>query len=103
MTKNEIVERLNELFKTDEVTIDNLENYKYDISVNGKNYSVYLAGTDEMWDLDEFFQIGIDEEGNEYKFFFTTKDEEGNDIELCDVDYSEAYKVRPTYRVGSNC
>ena len=103
MTKIEIVERLNELYKTDEVTADNLSNYKYNIQVNGKTYSVYLAGTDEMFDLDEFFQIGIDEEGNEYKFFFATKDEEGNDIALEDVDYTEAYKVRPTYRVVSNC
>ena len=89
MTKQEIANRINKINKISEATADNVENYKMNIECNGKIYDVYLAGNDEMFDLNEFYQIGIDpSNGKEYKFFF-----DAPDGDLDDIDYTEAYRM----------
>ena len=63
------------------------------IDVNGETYHVYLAGNDEMFDLNEFYQIGLDGMGSEWEFYYATTDENGDDIGLGDIDYSKSYRV----------
>lgn len=96
MTKEELMNRVNTIAKSSIATSEkDLESLKINVNVDGKTYSVYLTGTDEMFDGDEFYQVGIDDAGNEYKFFYGTNDQNGNDIELDCIDYSSAYRMEP--------
>ena len=87
MTKTEL---LNSIENASRRTIseDELENLFRDVNCNGKIYSVYLCGTDEMFDNNEFYQIGIDADGKQYEFFFDV-----SNCALEDADYSHAYRV----------
>lgn len=97
MTKEELISRVNEIAKSSIATSEkDLENLKININVDGETYSVYLAGTDEMIEMGEFFQIGIDARtGKEYRFYYSTTDEDGNPIELDDIDYENACRMEP--------
>lgn len=89
MTKEELMNRLH-------LSEKDLEILKTDVTVDGETYSVYLTGTDEMIEMGEFFQIGIDTKtGKEYRFYYSTTDEDGNDIDLDCIDYENAYRMEP--------
>lgn len=89
MTKEELMNRLH-------LSEKDLEILKTDVTVDGETYSVYLTGNDEMWELNEFYQIGHDvKTGKEYRFYYSTTDEDGNPIELDDIDYENAYRMEP--------
>lgn len=89
MTKEELMNRLHKSEK-------DLEILKTNVTVDGETYSVYLTGTDEMWELNEFYQIGHDiKTGKAYRFYYSTTDENGNPIELDDIDYKNAYRMEP--------
>ena len=93
MTNKEIAERMNELSRTNHWKDSNIGDALIDIDVNGETYHVYLAGNDEMFDLNEFYQIGLDGKGSEWEFYYATTDENGDDIGLGDIDYSKSYRV----------
>lgn len=96
MTKEELMNRVNTIAKSSIATSEkDLESLKINVDVDGKTYSVYLTGTDEMFEMDEFFQIGIDDSGKEYRFYYSTTDEDGNEIALDDIDYENAYRMEP--------
>lgn len=95
MTNSELVERINGIVGYDVATEEYLNTFRENVNVDGKDYPVYLCGNDEMFDGNEFYQVGIDDSGNEYKFFYDTKDQNGNDIELDCIDHSRAYRMEP--------
>lgn len=70
------------------ISDSDLETMLCNVTCNGKIYSVYLCGTDEMFDGNEFYQIGIDADGKQYEFFFDV-----SNCALEDADYSHAYRV----------
>lgn len=59
------------------------------IEVDGENYHVFMVGTDECFDINEFFQYGITDDNRILKFYFVLPD----DGELDNVDYNHAYRV----------
>ena len=99
MTRQEIAERLNELSRTNHWKDSNIDDALTDIDVNGETYHVYLAGNDEMFDLNEFYQIGLDGKGGEWEFYYATTDENGDDIDLGDIDYSKSYRAEKVKEV----
>ena len=87
MTREELREAIENASRR-AVSDADLETMLCDVNCNGKIYSVYLCGTDEMFEGNEFYQIGIDADGKQYEFYF--------DISNCaveDADYSHAYRM----------
>lgn len=64
-----------------------------DITVNGETFkNITLIGNDECFDLDDFYQYGVDDE-HIYKFYYGTCDADGEEIALDCIDYSKAERV----------
>ena len=65
-------------------------NYR-DIDVDGESYKhILLVGTDECFDLDEFYQYGITDDCRILKFYYDLDPEE---TDYGNVDYEKAYRV----------
>lgn len=60
------------------------------VLVDGVSYKIYMVGTDECFDMDEFYQYGITDDNHLLKFYFDLP--EGLD-DLGNVDYEHAYRV----------
>lgn len=90
MTKDELIKIINsiEIYHTvDENRIDII--YRTRVTCDEKTYDVYLCGDDEMFELDEFFQIGIDPINDKfYKFYYNAEE-----TPLDDIDYSKADRM----------
>jgi hypothetical protein len=100
--KKRIAELLNKWFKADPVydknkpwyaKESNLDHYFVHVTVDNEAYDVYMGGNDEMFDGNEFYQMGVTKDGKVYRFYFDTVDENGNDIELDCIDYTKAYRA----------
>lgn len=89
MTRAKLMELISRAIKKDVITDIELDNYRTTVKCDGKIYIVYLAGNDEMFNLDgEFYQIGIDPINDRiYKFFFKVPEN------FDDIDYTEAYRM----------
>jgi len=89
MTRENLINIINRAIRVGTITAKDLDLYRTNVECNGKAYDVYLAGNDEMFDLNEFYQIGIDPINDKiYKFFFEVGQED-----LGDIDYSKAYRM----------
>lgn len=63
------------------------------VLVDGVSYKIYMVGTDECFDMDEFYQYGITDNNRLLKFYFDLPDDDDFDGDLSNVDYSQAYRV----------
>lgn len=104
MSKKEVAELLNRWFRNDPaydkdepwyVKESNIDNFLTRVTVDNKTYDVYIGGNDEMFDVDEFYQLGVTKDGKIYQFFFEIpEDEDGNETQdLGSVDYTKAYRA----------
>lgn len=59
------------------------------VNIDGQSFPVFVAGNDNCWDSDEFWQYGVAEDGTVYKMFYSIPD--GME-DLSGVDYSAPYK-----------
>lgn len=88
MTKKELVNKIHELCKgLEDITEGNVETLKTNVEYDGKTYSVYLFGNDEMFDGNRFYQYGIDETGKTYKFYYDGTED------LDEIDYESPIDV----------
>ena len=59
-----------------------------------KEMEIIMLGSDECFDVDEFYQYVIDEKGHIYKAFYNYIDENGNQLDdLGDIDYDRPYRI----------
>ena len=70
--------------------LDNKDSRYTIVEVDGENHTIYMVGTDECFDLDEFYQYGITDDNHILKFYF---DIPAGEDDLDNVDYSRAYRV----------
>ena len=77
MTKENLINMISRATRMDTISAEELDLYRTNVECDGKVYDVYLAGNDEMFDLNEFYQIGIDPINDKtYKFFFEVGENE---------------------------
>lgn len=89
MTREELIKNVNEYIGYNIMTDKDIEACREKVTCDGKTYDVYLCGNDEMFELDEFFQIGIDPINDKfYKFYYNAEE-----TLLDDIDYSKAYRM----------
>ena len=56
---------------------------------------IIMLGDNGLFDVDEFYQYVIDDNGHIYKAYYNYKDEDGNDIDdLGDIDYTHPYRIK---------
>lgn len=60
------------------------------VEVDGTNYTIYMVGTDECFDVNEFYQYGITDDNHILKFYFNIPDSEDD---FGNLDYNHAYRV----------
>lgn len=61
-----------------------------DVKIDGQTVNVDMIGNDEMYDADDFYQLGVTADGKILKMFFEIP--EGTD-DMSNVDYSIATRV----------
>jgi hypothetical protein len=89
MTKENLMSMISRATRMDTIAAEELDLYRTNVECDGMVYDVYLAGNDEMFDVNEFYQIGIDPINDKiYKFFF-----EVGENDLDDIDYTKAYRM----------
>ena len=89
MTKENLINMISRATRMDTISAEELDLYRTNVECDGKVYDVYLAGNDEMFDVNEFYQIGIDPINDKtYKFYF-----EVGENDLDDIDYTKAYRM----------
>ena len=101
MSRKKIAELLNQWcdYRPDDgISESNVDIYLTNVTVNDKTYNVYLGGNDEMFEVNEFYQMGVTKDGKIYRFYFSTTDENGEDIPLDCIDYTKAYRAEEVTR-----
>ena len=104
MSRKKIADLLNEWFKNEpwdklyHIDENSIDNYLTNVTVGDRTYNVYLGGNDEMFEVNEFYQMGVTKDGKIYRFYFSTTDENGEDIPLDCIDYTKAYRAEEVTR-----
>ena len=101
MSKKEIADLLNKWFgyrPDDGISESNIDVYLTAVTVGDETYNVYLGGNDEMFEVNEFYQMGVTKDGKIYRFYYEAVDQNWNSIPLDCIDYTKAYRAEEVTR-----